>query len=97
MIFDKTYKPNWDLIRRHQQTIVSKNICTRSANGSKTHRVGDDVLYKRQITKKQKHERPYDGPFTIMKKCINGMFTLQRKKRVKQRCNIRLAHHYFLK
>ena len=98
MIFQKSYTPNWDEIRRHKQAIINKNNKKENSKCIKhDYRVGDKVLYKRRTINKQKHARPYDGPFDILKKYSNGTITLKRKDRVKQRTNIRLVHPYFTK
>lgn len=95
MIFQRSQTTNWDLIRRSKQSIINKN--NKNENKKRIahkYRVGDKVLYHRRTKNKQKHERPYDGPFTILKTYTNGTVDLQRHDRVKQRCNIRLIHPY---
>ena len=95
MIFHRSQVPNWDLIRRQKQTLIDKN--NKRENSKRTpheYRVGDKVLYQRRSRTKQKHDRPYDGPFIILKVHNNGNVTLQRNDKVKQRCNIRLIHPY---
>ena len=95
MIFNRSHLPNWDLIRRQKQALIIKNNMRENSNRIKhKYRVGDLVLYHRRTKKKQKHERPYDGPFEILQVYDNGTVMLQRNDRVKQRCNIPLIHPY---
>ena len=93
MIIERSFEANWDDIRQQKQKLINDNN-TRENKKRKYHdyRVGDQVLYRRRKT--AKHNRPYDGPFTITHVHSNGNVTIARDSRVKQRVNIRLIHPF---
>ena len=94
MIFDRSYKANWEEIRRHKQTIINKNKERENAKRVKyTYRAGDLVLYSKRSG--SKHSRHYDGPFEILEVYSNGTVKIARgDRRVKDRINIRLLTPY---
>ena len=95
MIFDRNSTANWDAIRRQKQTTIDKNNLRENAKRSDhKYKIGDKVLYLRRLKRKQKHERPYDGPFEVIQCYNDGTYKIKRDDKVKQRTNARLLHPY---
>ena len=95
MIFNRSSTANWDAIRRQKQTTIDKNNLRENAKRSDhKYKIGDKVLYLRRLKRKQKHERPYDGPFEVIQCYNDGTYKIKRDDKVKQRTNARLLHPY---
>ena len=85
IIFNRDHVPNWEQMRKNKQGLIIKNNLKENAKRIEhDYRVGDDVLYRSRGDKKQKHERPYDGPFKILKIFSNGTVRLQCGDKIKQ-------------
>lgn len=93
MIFERTFSPNWEAIRRHKQQIIDYNNARENAKRTRySYRAGDLVLYKKRDGRK--HDPPYTGPFRVLEVYANGNVRIERNGRIKDRVNIRLLYPY---
>jgi hypothetical protein len=78
MILNVKHEANWENILVRKQNIILKN--TKAENAKRiphTYNIGDKVLLKRGT--ENKHEAPYQGPFTITQVNENGTVRMMIK------------------
>jgi transposase InsO family protein len=75
MIFNIKHTANWEYIKQRKQKIIDKNNKKENAKRKEhTYKVGDQVLLRRGT--ENKYEKPYLGPFNILKVNDNGTVRL---------------------
>jgi len=75
MIFNIKHTANWEYIKQRKQKIINKNNKNENAKRQPhVYQVGDKVLLKRGT--ENKYEKPYLGPFNILKVNDNGTVRL---------------------
>ena len=87
MIFNILHTADWEYIKQRKQQII--NLNNKRENAKRTEHVyqeGDQVLLRKGT--ENKYEKPYSGPYNVLKVNDNGTVCL-RVKSVKDTYNIR--------
>ena len=92
MVLNVTHLANWyDITKRKQEVINQNNKRENSKRIDYDFSVGEKVLIERHGARKI--ERPYDGPYKIVRIHTNGTITIERGA-ITERINIRRVHPY---
>ena len=92
MVLNVTHLANWyDINKRKQEVINQNNKRENSKRIDYDFSVGEKVLIERHGARKI--ERPYDGPYKIVRIHTNGTITIERGA-ITERINIRRVHPY---
>ena len=76
MIFNIKHVANWQTIKQRKQNLIRlNNIRENSKRKAHTYWAGDQVLLERH--QPNKYERPYDGPYQIIRANTNGTVRLK--------------------
>ena len=71
IIFERSFQPNWEEIRRRKQRRIDENKKRENARRLRhKYQPGDLVLYAKR--KQRKHHAHYDGPWSVREVFSNG-------------------------
>jgi hypothetical protein len=93
MIYDSSFKPEWDkLLQQRQSARRTNNLRENKSRTDYQYKVGDKVLVNRDIIQRKLLPKR-DGPYEVVRIYDNGTIKL-RKGIVVQRINIRRLQPY---
>ena len=94
MLLNIPFITDWEAVREKRKLPINQNL--RRSNQKRRgfdYQPGDQVLVRRPGILR-KLNKPFDGPFPIVKSHVNGNVTIRRATHVTERLNIRRIKPY---